>query len=91
MEADGDEGDEHGDGGGKREDPPGDRGSIGEVLQPGVHGEPGDGRGDDQGDGDETQELLGEKADDGGYGGSEYLPDADLFGALDGAVGGEAE
>ena len=91
MESHGDKGDQHCGDGGQGEDPPGDRGPVGEVLQPAVHGEPREGRGDEQGDADEFQEFYGEQTDDGGDGSAEGLSDPDLFGALNGAVRGEAE
>lgn len=52
VEAYGEEGDQDGGGGAEGEDPPGDGRAIGEVLEPAVHREPGERRGDQQGDED---------------------------------------
>src|SRR5579872_6027438 len=91
MEADGNKSDKHRCSCRQGEDPPGYRGTIGEALQPGMHGIPGDGGGDEQRDEDQPEELFRQESYDSRYRCAEHLADADLAGALDGAVGRKAE
>src|SRR6202453_3685641 len=58
LVADGGEGDEDGAGARGDEDPPGQGRVVGVVAQPAAHEIPGDGRGDEQGNGDEGHELF---------------------------------
>jgi hypothetical protein len=91
LDADGQQG--YGEGGeaGDEEDPPADIGAVREGLEPIVHGPPRDGEGDEGGDCDEAGEVPVEQADDAADVGAEDLADADLFHALFGGVGDEAE
>ena len=59
LEADGEEGDRHGGEAADREDPPGDDGAIGELLQPFLQGGPGEGGRYADGDGYQFDEVSG--------------------------------
>jgi len=56
-----------------------------------VHPEAREGNGDEQGEGDEREELLCQEAPEAERRGAEHLTDADLFTALFGHIGGHAE
>src|SRR5258708_15050647 len=91
METDGNKGDEHGERAGKDEHPPAYRGLIGEALQPFVHGPPGNGDGDKQGNDHQFEEVGAQEPDDASDAGAEDLAHPDLLAALFGAEGREAK
>ena len=47
-----------------------------------MHPIPGQGAGDEQGDGDKSEEVAGQEQGDVGYGGAEHFADTDLAGPL---------
>lgn len=91
LEADGQHDDEQGRKTRKSEDPPGDVRTIGEVVQPGVHGEPGDGGCNKKGDEDQPDKIHRQEVDDTGDAGPENFSNAYLFCALDSAVSGKTQ
>ena len=74
-----------------REDPPADRGLIREILQPFTAAPPGNGYGDEDGEGNEFEEVAGEEDDQVGDAGADDLADADLFCPLVGDIDDQAE
>lgn len=58
LEDGGGEGDKKDESGGNGEEPGVDGGAVGEVLEPLAHGEPGEGRGDEDGKSDEPKEVF---------------------------------
>src|SRR5580704_1005611 len=64
---------------------------VGKVLQPAVHGPPGDGSGQKNGYQHQPDEVAGEQGEDIGHRGAKDFADADLFEALPGGEGGKAQ
>lgn len=91
LEADGQHDDEQGCKTCESEDPPGDLRSIGEVVQPGVHGKPGDGGCDKEGDKDQPDKIYRQQIDYTGDTGPENFSNAYLLCALDSAVSGKTQ
>src|ERR1700744_4246014 len=91
LVTDGREGDQHCQQTGQHENPAVDLYPVVESLQPAVHGKPGDGGSDDDGDQYEADEILCQQPGDAGHGGSQYLADADLAKPCLGHIGSEAE
>ena len=71
--------------------PPFHPGLIGILLQPLVHDQPGDRGRDQDGDTDDLQEIARQEKGDGRHRRAQYLPDPDLFCALRGGEGSQAE
>jgi hypothetical protein len=91
LNTDRQQGNGEGNGTGHEEYPPADLRSIGKRLEPFVHGPPRDGEGDERSDPDKHGEVLAEEADDTRDWCAEDLADPDLFCALFGGIGNEAE
>ena len=91
LNTDRQEGNDEGDSARQEEDPPTDLRTIGKRIEPFVHGPPCNREGDERRDPDKHREVLADEADDTTDGGAEYFADPDLFGALFGSIGNEAE
>ncbi len=76
LKADCEQRDQHGGEAAYCQDPPGEGCAIGEFLQPFLHREPCQRGRDEDGDGYEFDDICGQHADDGGYGGTEGVADA---------------
>src|ERR1700735_4183772 len=64
---------------------------VGKVLQPAMHGPPGDGGGNHDGYEYQPDEIAGQQANDVCNGSAKDLADADLFNPLPGGEGGKAQ
>src|SRR5580658_8881915 len=64
---------------------------VGKVLQPAVHGPPGDGGGEKDRYEHQPDEVAGQQGENIGHRGAKDFADADLFDALPGGEGGETQ
>src|SRR5580692_12057891 len=67
--------------GGAGEEGPTQADPVGVVVQPFRRGQPGQGDGQCQGEGDEPEKVTGQQGDDGFCGGAKDLANSNLFGA----------
>src|SRR5258708_23062848 len=87
MEMTGQQGDANGQDCRQGKEQPMDRNAIGEVLQPPVHGPPGEGGGDDDGNEDQPDKIFRQQGSNTADGAAQDLADTDFFYSL---LGGES-